>query len=254
MRWALVALALALAAVSAPAAAGWSVSGDLEHFRWAEDTSPSVTETGPRFGIGVHWTQDKPAGWQFGYHGRLYFGSPAYTGSLLFSGEPITGTTDYSGVTHEGQAVYRIPGSASGAEFVAGLGLDYWIRQLSTLQSEEYRVLYLRLGANFDRRGPAGWYGGAGVKYPFFVDEDAHFPDLGFQPNPHLEPKGELSVYAEVGYRFNDRWSLTGYYDSYRFAESDAVGVIQAGTGTPFSFTQPRSSVDSLGLRLRRGF
>ena len=252
MRRALV--ALALAAASVPAAAGWSVSADFEHFRWTEDTSPKVSETGPRLGIGVNWTQEKPAGWRFAYHGRLYFGSLNYDGSALFSGEPVTGTTDYSGVTHEGRALYRIPGSATGAEFVAGLGLDYWTRQLSSIQSEDYRVLYLRLGANFDRRGPSGWYGGAGVKYPLSVDEDAHFPELGFQPNPHLEPKGALSAYAEIGYRFNDRWSLSGYYDSYRFGESAAVEVTQAGTGTPFTFVQPKSSVDSLGLRLRRGY
>lgn len=232
------------------ARAAWSVSADLEHFRWAEDTSPSVTETGPRLAIGLHWTQEKAAGWQFGYHGRLYFGSVDYTGSLLLSNTPITGTTDYGGITHEGQAVYRVPGSAAGAEFVAGLGLDYWNRQLSSVQNEDYRVLYLRLGGNFDRRSRTGWHGGAGIKLPLSVDEDAHFPDLGFQPNPHLEPKGEPSFYAEVGYRFDDRWSLTGYYDSYRFGESEAVGVVEAGSGTPFTFFQPKTSVDSLGVRL----
>jgi hypothetical protein len=29
--------------------------------------------------------------------------------------------------------------------------------------------------------------------------------------------------------------------------------VLEAGTGTPFRFFQPKSSVDSLGLRLRYG-
>jgi hypothetical protein len=247
-------VALTLAAASAPAAAGWSVSADLEHFRWAEDTSPSVTETGPRFGLGLHWMQDRDAGWYFAYHGRLYFGSVNYQGAELLTDVPLSGTTDYGGMTNEAQAVYRLPGNTAGAEFVAGLGYDYWKRQLSSFQSEEYRVVYLRVGANFDRRSAVGWYGAAGVKLPLSVDEDVHFPDIGFEPNPHLKPKGEFSFYAELGYRFDERWSLTGFYDSYRFGESDTVGVIEAASGTPFNFFQPRSSVDSVGVRLRYNF
>jgi hypothetical protein len=247
-------LAFSLAA-SPLARAGWGISGELEHFRWKESTSPSVTETGPLYGLGLHWTQDRPAGaWRLGYNGRLYFGTVDYNGSILLTGEPITGSSDYQGYTHEGQAIYRFPASAAGTEVVAGLGYDYWKRQLTSVQSEEYRVLYLRLGANFDRREPTGWYAGAGFKYPFSVDENAHFPDIGFDPNPRLHPKGELSPYAELGYRFNPRWTLAGYYDSYRFGESDEVAVIQRGTGTPFNFFQPKSTVDSFGLRLRYNF
>lgn len=247
-------MGLAVATASTAAAAGWSVSGDLERFHWVEDTSPQVAETGPRFGLGLHWAQDRDAGWQFGYHGRLYFGSVDYSGSLLLSNQPVTGTTDYGGMTHEGQAVYRIPGNFSGAELVGGLAIDYWKRQLTSVQSEEYQVVFLRLGANFDRRFRIGWHGGAGLKLPLSVDEDGHFPDIGFQPNPHLKPKGKPSPYAEVGYRFDERWNLSAYYDSYRFAESDPVDVVQAGSGVPFTFVQPKTSVDSFGLRLRYSF
>ena len=45
--------ALAALAASAPAYAGWSITGDVERFRWAEETDPRVTETGPMFGIGA---------------------------------------------------------------------------------------------------------------------------------------------------------------------------------------------------------
>lgn len=243
---------LSLGLASSPLAwAGWSITGDLEHFEWKESTTPSVTEKGPRFGIGAQWMQDRPAGWLLGYRGRLYFGSVDYNGSDLLTGTPLTGTTDYNGMTHEGQAIYRVPGSPYGAAAVAGLGVDYWKRQLTSIQSEEYRVFYLRLGASFDLQQPRGWYAGAGVKYPFSVDENAHFPDIGFDPNPHLHPKGQLSPYAEVGYRFAPQWSLAGYYDSYRFGESGDVAVRQQGTGTPFTFFQPKTSVDTVGLRLR---
>ena len=247
-------LAIGLGVMSPAAQAGWSVSGDVEHFKWRESTTPAVTETGPIFGLGVHWTQDRPAGWGFAYHGRLYFGSVDYDGSLLFTGEPVTGTTEYSGLRNEAQAVYRIPGSASGLELVAGLGYDYWQRALSPFQSEDYQVLYARLGGALDPRAPKAWYGAAGIKLPLWVDEDGHFPALGFEPNPHLEPKGRVSFYAELGYRLTARLSLGAYYDSYRFGESDEVAVRERGSGAPASFFQPASSADSFGLRLRYGF
>lgn len=246
-------LALGLAA-SPLAQAGWDVSADVERFHWTEDAVPRVTETGPMIGLGLQWKQERPVGWRLGYRGRLYFGSVDYNGSVLLSGTPASGTTDYRGFANEGQALYRLPGNAWGTEFVAGLGYDYWKRQLTSFQSEDFNVLYLRLGANFDLGERLGWFGAAGVKYPFWVDENAHFPDIGFDPNPHLRPKGKLSLYAEAGYRFNARWSLAGYYESYRFGESGDVAVIQQGTGAPFNFFQPKSSIDSLGLRLRYSF
>ncbi len=251
MQQAFIAAALALGlALSAPASAEWSAFGEVEHFQWKEDTSPSVTERGPMVGLGLRWREDKPAGLGFGFESRLYGGSVDYDGSLLFSGTPVTGTTQYGGWRNELQAIYRFPGSA--AEAVLGAGYDYWNRQLTADQHEEYNVGYLRLGVNMDRRQPAGWFGGGGIKYPFYVDQNAHFPDIGFVPNTHLRPKGEASLYAELGYRFAPHWTLAGYYDSYRFGESDPVLVSDGATTE--AFFQPKSSVDSVGLRLRYSF
>ena len=251
MKRALWAGALLLGLGSSPLArAEWSVFADLERFRWREDISPSVTETGPVLGLGLAWRQERPAGLRFGYEARLYGGSVDYDGSLLFSATPITGTTEYAGMRQEGQALYRL--GASPLELLFGVGFDYWNRQLNADQREEYRVAYLRLGGNFDRGRPTGWFGSAGVKYPFWVDEDGHFPDIGFAPNPHLTPKGGGSLYAEAGYRFRARWSLAAYYESYRFEESGDVLVTNGVRD--FVFFQPKSSVDSLGLRLRYSF
>ncbi len=251
MEKALVAAVLAAGlALSKPASAEWSVFGELEHFQWKEDISPSVTETGPMVGLGLRWRQDKPVGLGFGFESRIYGGSVDYDGSLLFSGTPITGTTQYGGWRNELQANYRFPGSPS--EVLLGVGYDYWNRQLTFDQHEEYSVGYLRLGFNVDRREARGWFGGGGIKYPFWVDENAHFPDIGFAPNPHLRPKGETSLYGELGYRFARHWSLAGYYEGYRFGESGDV-LVSDGTGT-FAFFQPKSSLDSVGLRLRYSF
>ncbi|HET7201545.1 MAG TPA: hypothetical protein VFI80_12100 [Burkholderiales bacterium] len=236
--------------VSVLACADWSVFGDLEHFRWREETSPSVTETGPMLGLGLRWRQERPAGFGLGFESRVYGGSVDYDGSLLFSGTPITGTTQYGGWRNELQANYRFPGSPG--ELVLGLGYDYWNRQLTFEQHEEYSVAYLRLGFDVDRREPGAWFGGGGFKYPFSVDENAHFPDLGFTPNPRLKPKGEASLYAELGYRFAPAWSLAGYYEGYRFGESGDV-LVSDGTSTS-AFFQPKSSLDSFGLRLRYSF
>jgi hypothetical protein len=252
-------------AASASAYAGWAITGDVEHFRWSESGDPSVTETGPMFGIGARFTQDRPAGWQFGWRGRLYFGSVDYNGAFLDTGAPATGSTDYRGVVNEAQMLYRLADNPYGLELLSGLIIDYWERQLTSFQSETYTLAALRLGINADRRQDTGWFGGAGAKYPFYVRQDAHLTDLGFSSNPPLKPKGAWSLYADAGYRFSPKWSLTGYYDSYRFKESDPtpflINPFSAGcTGVPpdppqgCQLFQPASRVDSFGLRLQYSF
>ena len=251
MRLALAAcLLVAGATLSSVAQAEWSAFGETEYFRWKEAVSPSVTETGPMFGLGLRWRQDGP-GLRFGYEGRVYGGSVDYDGALLFSGAPVKGETDYGGVRQELQAIYRL-GTSRPFDLLAGVGYDYWNRQLGPDQHEEYQVAYLRLGAHFDRGAPRSWFGGAGIKYPFWIDENGHFPQIGFVPNPHLTPEGEISLYGELGYRFTSRWSLAGYYEGYRFGKSDPV-LVTDGVDD-FAFFQPASRVDSFGLRLRYGF
>lgn len=243
-----------------PAAAGWDVSADLERFRWREDTEPRLTESGPVVGLGLGWTQNRDLGWRWGYRGRLYFGSVDYQGSFLGTDIPLSGTTEYTGLSNEAQLIYRLPGSASGTEFVSGLIWDYWNRQLSADQHEQYWIASLRLGVQFDQRAARGFFGGGGLKYPFWTREDAHLRDIGFSANPRLEPKGAVSLYAEAGYRFNPAWSLIGYYDSYRFRESAPTAVLVnpsvPGCGAPAGCTlvQPASRLDSFGLRLRYSF
>ena len=55
MRLAALALSLgiALAGVATKATAEWSANLAVEHFHWAESTTPGVTETGPRVGLGI---------------------------------------------------------------------------------------------------------------------------------------------------------------------------------------------------------
>jgi hypothetical protein len=247
-----------LAAAGTPACAEWSLSGELEGFSWAERVSPSVTETGPRLALGLRWAQVGEAAWRFAYEGRVYGGSPDYEGAFLFSGAPATGTTRYSGLANELQAIHRLPGTSAGrgAELVAGAGWDYWERELSAFQKEVYSVGYLRLGGRLNAYAAPGWFGGGGIKYPVYAKLDARLRSLGFDQNPALEPEGRPSLYADIGYRFNAAWSLAGYYDSYRFGASDPVGVTARALDPDarFFFFQPESRQDALGLRVRYRF
>jgi hypothetical protein len=157
-------------------------------------------------------------------------------------------------VVNEGQGIYRLA-HPLGVEFVGGLGLDYWERNILPDQKEDYSVLFLRLGVNFDPRLAQGWFAGGGVKWPFYVWENAHLNELDFNQNPPLNPRGQPSFYAQAGYRFTRQWSLIGYYDSYRFGESKAVPATHRDfPGTTFLIFQPASNIDTLGLRVRYSF
>jgi hypothetical protein len=63
-------------------------------------------------------------------------------------------------------------------------------------------------------------------------------------------------VYAQLGYRFNRNWDLVGYYDGYRFGQSNFV-TTTANTTFPratFSVFQPKSSMDVFGLKVKYTF
>lgn len=251
---------LGLAAASAPAAPGWWISTDVEHFRWEESGPPDITETGQRYGLSWGYLRERPAGWQFGYRGQFRRGRVDYNGAFLFSGQPTTARTQYTVFLNEGQAIYRFASRA--VELVGGLGLDYWERKILPSQREDYYVVLSRLGLNYDPRASQGFFAGGGLKLPLYVREDAHLTDIGANQNPYLEPRGDVSVYGELGYRFTPRWSVIGYYDTYRFRESPAVRVTSSDAAvcaprTPpcaLSFFQPASTVQTYGLRLQYNF
>ena len=250
--------AIASIAVSAPAQAEWAITADIERFRWSE--AIGVTESGPLLGFGARYSHDLDADWQFGYRARVYFGLVDYNGAFLSTGAPASGNTEYMGFSNEVQAIYRLPERAYGFDLVGGLILDYWNRQLSADQREDYLVASLRLGLQGDSGESTGWFGGGGLKYPFYTREDAHLADIGFNSNPTLQPRGRVSFYASLGYRFRRELSLEAYYDSYRFDASEPTPSISnpsiPGCTPPGGCTlyQPASNWDSFGLRLQYDF
>ena len=243
------ALALVGCVMAAPAHAEWSVNVQVERFKWKEELSPppDVDETGGRAGVGWTWQMDGDAGFRARYRGTLYAGSIKYQGQQSFTHTPAQGTSDYAGIVNELHALYRA--SDGWLQLVAGIGFDYWQRTFpSTSQREDWSVWFTRFGVETGTWKQRGFFAGAGAKYPIYTNQNSHFKDAGFDQNPELRPGRELSGYGEVGYRLNERWKFTGYYDSYRFAQSPDVQLTGGGTG--FIAHQPRSTQDVVGLRI----
>jgi hypothetical protein len=229
-----------------------TLAGGIEMLNWDEDTSPAVSESGLMLAFRVAYTQQADSGFLLGYRGKIWTGTAEYTGSTLFGNAPITGTTGYFGFGNEVQARFRSHLKKNyRRDFLASLGLDLWTRELSSIQSEDYTVVYARAGFEIDSVSPQTWLFALGLKYPLWVREDAHLTDIGFNRNPELNPGGKVSLYGQVGYRFNRKWNVVGYVDSYRFTESqkEPVNEIANGIGPVLVF-QPASDMLIIGIRL----
>ena len=238
--------------LGAPVQAQFAVSAGVEYFTWTEDTSPiEVRETGPMFALGLEWTQRKDTGLLGAYRGRFYVGDVDYSGALLFDPTvPVKGTTSYLGMSNEGQLRYRFaPQRSYWLDLVTAVGLDIWKRELQTDQQEDYRVGFLRLGVEIGSTAETGVVAGLGLKYPFWIEEDANFTLSGYDQNPTLKPGGDPSFYGQLGYRFRRNLAVVGYVDGFRFSQSPPVTVTQ-GVNT-FQFYQPQSTMLVLGIKLQ---
>ncbi len=117
-------------------------------------------------------------------------------------------------MSNEGQLRYRLPKQRSyWLDLVGAIGLDVWARKFQTGQREDYRVGFLRLGVEIGTGAETGVIAGLGVKYPFWIDEDANFTDEGYDQNPSLEP-GEspactdrLATASAATWRWSGTWT-----------------------------------------------
>jgi hypothetical protein len=248
----LAAGALAGLVVAVPAHAQFAVSAAVEYFTWTEDTSPiQVQETGPMFALGLEWTQRKERGLLGAYRGRFYAGDVDYSGALLFHPTvPVSSTTSYLGMSNEGQLRYRLPRERSyWLDLLGAVGVDVWQRKLGSNQQEDYTVGFARLGVEIGPAAETGAVGGLGVKYPFWIQENANLFSAGYDQNPTLEPGGDPSLYGQIGYRFRRNLAVVAYADGYRFTQSPPITVTQ-GTKTD-QFYQPASTMLVLGVKLQ---
>ena len=243
-------LAAASLCTSGVASADWSLNGGIENFRWKESTTPAVKESGLRLTVGLSWRQSKEPGVSAGYDLKAYRGDVDYTGALLFTGTPFSGETRYRGWSHELQAIWRAAGSA--LDVVLAGGVDSWERRLNVGQQEDWLTIYVKLGMAYNAVARQGVTGSLGIKYPAWTRENAHLETVGALNNPKLRPGKEPSLYGTLGYRFNPKWDVTAYYDSFRFKQSNSVAVVTpTAAGTAF---QPESRMDVFGLKVQHNF
>jgi hypothetical protein len=239
-----------LALPASPARAQFRAAAGIEHFHWAEHVDPEVQENGPRFTILLGWRQPGSSPVRAGYQGTVFAGSAHYRGSLLFEpGTAASGTTNYSGTAQEARVSVL---AAPNLDVIGGLGFELWLRRLSADQREDFTVTYFRLGVEGSTVTRA-WTFAAGLKFPMSVSEDAHLDLLGFDENPKLEPRGKVSGYSDVTYRFATEWGVTGYIDGFHFGESDRVTLTDQD-GTSVTLYQPAADLRTLGVRFVRFF
>lgn len=255
---------------SAAAHAAWEAGAGVETYLWQEYTTGTngiaekPTERGPRLALHLNWTQDGEQGLLFAYYGKLYAGQVNYDTYNLhpdtpnIPDTPLSTTTLYLGAAHEARILYRNNLASHYLDFVGGIGWDNWRRVIDS-QIEDYFILYLRGGINFDQHAHGtGWHGGGGLKLPIWTRENAHLTDQGFTSNPLLEPGKDISLYAELGYRIDSHLNVVAYYDSWRFKQSDLRTSNQFSTTyqswKTYQIWQPKSSMDLLGVRAMYAF
>jgi len=223
-----------------------------------------VNETGPLFVLGVQWRPEKKTGLLWGYSGEFYTGNIDYDGQTQL-GEPYLSTTEYLGTSQEGRLAWgRQLKNQHVVELQSVLGLEIFRRSIvnggNGDQMEDYQILYTRLGGAYSGVASNRLSFNAGIKYPIVVREDAHLEELGLTENPILEPKGQVSLYAGMKFRFSKQFQVRLYYDGYRFETSDPVTVVAArtigscGVGTLCSVIQPQTTIHRLGVALRTVF
>lgn len=243
------------ALVSASAGAG------IEHFSWKEFDSTGqqvLEEMGYRAVFRLHLNQVRNDQFLLGYSGKLYGGIVNYNGETQDVPHiPVNTDTRYLGLQNEGLIARRYT-LASGLllDLNAGLGWDFWRRNIrnpfsDSYQIESYSIFYLKAGPGLSY--PFGHnqsisidFGG---KLPFYTFENAYLNTLGYDQNPLLHPGLRGSLYLNAGYRINNDFEILAEYDTYRFVQSQQELVSK--NGLLYLVFQPESSMDLIGIQIR---
>lgn len=247
MRRLLALMGLSLAVTAPLCAAPVEIGGGVEQFVWQEYDDGGgklLKESGPRLFVSLEAQKEVSNRWTYGFRGRLYSGTVEYDGQLM-DGTPYTTDTDYDGIAISADFTGRFIGTDgrySNLGLRLGIGGEAWRRHLlgAAGYTEEYVAVIGKLGLAY--LPEQGWFGEAGAKYPFSVNEDVDIYD-----DVSLSPQGAFSLYASVGYNFNQRWVVKGYYDSYRLKASDPKPLYDAGVLVGDVY-QPESRMDVLGV------
>lgn len=239
-------LAALLALPAAEARAEVSAGAGLRYFRWSEETTPiAVRESGPVFAVVLGLAQRSDGPVRFAYRGDGGLGVGDYQGSFLGSPRvPVSTTTLFATMAHEGQIRLRAPREL---EIVGGLAFEWWHRQLGLREQEDYRTSSVDLAVERADRSPRGWSGGAGVRLPLGIREDAHFTDQGYDRDPILEPGKQAGFFGHARDRFTSHLALVGSAQVSRLGASSAVVLTMAGRPAATAF-QPATTLLVLGI------
>jgi hypothetical protein len=251
--------------VSVAAAEGFYLYGVAESFTWKEfDDSGArvVKESGPLFGIGLAYSHEFEDHFTVTPKGEFFFGSVDYDGQTQ-TGEPVTSTVGYFGLTLEGDIGRKFKVSQSfSLEPFGGLGLRWWLRDINDGTSstgataygytEGWTTLYGRLGVRggIDVSKQTMMFFEAGVKVPFYNANTAYLSDISGQ-DLTFHPGKQSSPFAEIGMKVN-RVKASLFYDSMRFTKSN---VITTSDGVfIYQSWQPKSTADIYGVKIGASF
>ncbi len=246
----------------ANAATRTSLYAGSEYYSWREyDDSGArlLEESGPRYFIGVNGVRNVSPRWELGLDLRLYTGTVNYDGQTnSIPPIPAQTKTDYYGVNGEYRAVYFVDADETATSrwgLLLVAGFDAWRRDINDSAvasgyTERYLIGYGRLGLTF-RQGTT-WQVDGGIKYPLSTYELASLHTVGYD-DVVLSPTPAASAFVSARYRVNQRWGITGYYDSYRFKKSPVETLSRGGypVGTVW---QPRIEQDRYGFSVSYQF
>lgn len=239
----------------------------IQYFQWKENWGGRevVKESGPLFGFGagidVNLLQTEASG-ALKLKGKLemFGGDVDYDGEITssnpaFDGIPVNSDVVYFGMRQEMDLGWRLPLKAVAIEPFAGIGYQWWMRDISDAATlarngvplavngytEWWDTAYCRLGARgrYDVSDQLRFFAEAGAKYPFYTENSADYPFYG---TVTVKPEGDWSAFAEAGFRYK-RFRTSFFYEGLRYSRS---------AGVPISPTtvllQPASESDIFGI------
>ncbi len=232
----------------------------MEQFDWreyGEDGGRLLREAGMRLAAGLEYNAGTPGKRRFfSLVARGYFGDVDYEGYLQYPEgrlTPYSTRTHYWGGLIEPRYTFRayIPGWTVSPTFSAGIGGEWWLRDLRGEYGyrEYYDVGYLRLEVGLESRRSTGWFGRLGMKSPFYLRERiSGFYLQGACSDAELSPEENDVVSFTMGYRFSGKSIVSLDYDAYLFSPSPSVKV-RCEKGGGLEIHQPRSEMRLLSLR-----
>lgn len=246
-RWTLITAGVLSSIVPVVNASPVEIMTGSELMRWQEQDVAGgrrLEEQGTRYFVALEGENSVSERWTYGFRGRIYSGAVACKGWLK-NGTACQYDSDYDGIAASVDFVGRFrrdDGDYSNWGLLFALGGEEWRHHLTGVNgySERYSVVLGRLGIAYLPQ--QGWFGSLGGNYPLVSSERVALFD-----GVKLSPQGRFSLFARMGYRFNQHWSIHGYYDSYRFSESDAVTLTAAGVPVGV-VQQPNSELHRVGI------